>query len=298
MVLNRHSIQINRLQHILLSFLLLLMMCLLLGVLAWLIFGNYGIFFFLIGIITLIILHPSVSHKLHLRIRGATEINKQNAPTLYYMFLDLVEKTKLNTLPALYHIPENILNAFSIGSKKNTSIVLTTAIINYLNPRELQGVIAHEISHIKNNDIWHMGLAHTVYRLILWLSYLGLLFLFVQLLPFIFGQTEISYLPALIILAAPLLSTFLFSALSRTREYNADIGAVYMTGDIRSFTSALKKLTLQPFRLFGLILIPGTKKNNTSLLQTHPAIRHRIRKLEKLDWDKPVEKHRRIHYFI
>lgn len=77
------------------------------------------------------------------------------------------------------------------------------------------------------------------------------------------------------------------SALSRTREYDADIGAVNLTGDTGSYISALKKLSLQPFRLFGFIIFRHTKRDNSSLFQTHPAVRQRIHRLEELARHEP-----------
>jgi heat shock protein HtpX len=285
----------RRIQNILYSVLFLTLMSLLLGILSWLLFGNYGIFFFLAGGITLIILHPSVSHKLHLRIRGAREITPINAPDFYYSFSRLVERAELPVLPGLYYIPSKVLNAFSIGTKASTSIVLTSAIINYLDPDELQGVIAHEMGHIKNNDMWHLGLANSVHQLTSWLSYLGLLFLLFQVPLIITGHYGIAFLPVLIIFTAPVLSRLLLSALSRTREYDADIRAVDITGDVESYVSALKKLTLQPFRLFGFIVFRHTDRDNSSVFQTHPAIRQRIHRLEKLNRHEPGAPYKNNH---
>ncbi|MBN2533295.1 MAG: M48 family metalloprotease [Spirochaetales bacterium] len=140
---------------------------------------------------------------------------------------------------------------------------------------------------IKNNDIWHLGLGRTAHQIISWLSYLGLLFLLFQFPLIIAGNFHIAFLPVLIILAAPFISRLLLSALSRTREYDADIGAVNLTGDTGSYISALKKLSLQPFRLFGFIIFRHTKRDNSSLFQTHPAVRQRIHRLEELARHEP-----------
>lgn len=131
--------------------------------------------------------------------------------------------------------------------------------------------------------MWHLGLAHTVHKLTQWLSYLGLLFLLFQLPLIISGRYGIAFFPVFIIFTAPFISRILLSALSRTREYDADIGAVDLTDNIGSYISALKKLALQPFRLFGFIIFHKTGQKSSSLSQTHPAIQKRIRRLEELD---------------
>jgi heat shock protein HtpX len=277
----------RRIQNILSSILFLLLMSLLLGVLSWFIFGSYGILFFLAGGFTLIIFHPSFSHKFHLRIRGAREITRFNAPDLYFSLVQLAQKADLPSIPGLYYIPSKALNAFSIGNKKNTSIVLTSALINYLNLDELEGVIAHEIGHVKNNDMWHLGLARTVHQFTLWLSYLGMLFLLFQLPLIITGRFVVPFLPVFLIFAAPVVSRLLLSALSRAREYDADMRAVEITGDIESFVAALRKLSVQPFRLFGFIVFRDIEQGNPSLFQTHPAIGQRIQRLKELERQEP-----------
>ena len=279
----------RRIHHIIFSFLLISLMMLLAVLLAWLLFGNYGIIFLLIIGIALIILHPAISYKLHLRLRGARKISYFNAPAMYTLFINLVRQAELSTLPSLYYIPEKTLNAFSIGNKKNTSIIITSALINYLTLPELEGVIAHEISHIKNNDMWHLGLAHTVYLITSWLSWLGIIFLIFHI-PFLFtGGGNSLWLPATIIFTGPLLNKFLLSTLSRTREYEADIGSVQLTNDKYSFISALKKLGLQPVRLFGIFYIPTSGEYNLSIFRTHPGIRQRIHRLKKLHDNTPAK---------
>jgi heat shock protein HtpX len=286
----------RRIQHILLSFLLISFMTLIAAVIAWLLFGNSGLFFLLIIGITLIIMHPSISHKFHLKIRGARPINHINAPELYRSFKELAYKADLPSLPNFYYVPSKTLNAFSIGNKNDASVVLTSTLINYLTMPELKGVIAHEMSHIKNNDMWQLGLANTVYHFTSWLSWLGILFLLFQI-PFLFtGRGILLFLPAVIILTGPFISRFLLSSLSRTREYDADIGAVRLTQDVGSFVSALKKLALQPVRLFGIFLIRTSRENDSSIFRTHPGIRQRIHRLQEMDEHSLSDTHELFHF--
>jgi heat shock protein HtpX len=225
-----------------------------------------------------------VLHGLQLRIRGARKITPFNAPALHSMLKEISESAALVSMPSLYYIQERILNAFTIGLSRNASIVLTEPLIQYLSPAELKGVIAHEVSHIKNSDTWILGLANTARTLTSWLSYFGIFFLLFNFSLFFTATSGLLFLLLLLVIGAPLLSTFLFLALSRTREFDADIGAVKLTGDVSGFVSALEKLDVQPLRLFGFIIMGRRQNQEESTLHTHPSIRERIRRLHELEY--------------
>jgi heat shock protein HtpX len=283
MLLKKKVVIKRRLQNIAISIGILSLMALLLGLLAWIIFGRQGIFFFLSAAVFFFLLHPSVLHGLQLRIRGARKITPFNAPALHSMLKEISESAALVSMPSLYYIQERILNAFTIGLSRNASIVLTEPLIQYLSPAELKGVIAHEVSHIKNGDTWILGLANTARTLTSWLSCFGIFFLLFNVSLFLTAASGLLFLLLLLVIGAPLLSTFLFLALSRTREFDADIGAVKLTGDVSAFVSALEKLDVQPFRLFGFIIMGRRQKEEESTLRTHPSIRERIRRLHELE---------------
>jgi heat shock protein HtpX len=299
MLLKKNIIIKRRLQNIAISIGILSLMALLLGLLAWTIFGKQGIFFFLSAAAVFFLLHPSVSRGLQLRIRGARKITPFNAPVLHSMLKEVSTKANLMSLPSLYYIPDTIFNAFTIGSRQNASIVLTEPLIQYLGPSELKGVIAHEVSHIKNNDTWVLGLANTARTLTSWLSYFGIFFLLFNVSLFLTAASGLLFILLLLVIGAPLLSTFLLLALSRTREFDADIGAVKLTGDVSAFVSALEKLDVQPLRLFGFLIMRRKNNKEESALRTHPSIQERIHRLHELEYkEKGISSLKpTIHFF-
>jgi heat shock protein HtpX len=138
---------------------------------------------------------------------------------------------------------------------------LTDGMIRTLSLRELSGVLAHEISHIRNGDLWLMGLADTVSRLTRMMS--------------LFGQI-------LLLVLAPTIGALLQLALSRTREYDADLGGALLTGDPMALAGALRKLERYGRGLWESLLMPGRRNPNPSLLRTHPPTEERIRRLAAL----------------
>ncbi|MBN1699327.1 MAG: M48 family metalloprotease [Spirochaetales bacterium] len=284
MNINKRTMLKRRLLNIAVTAGIVALMALLAGFLAWATVGGQGVFFFLIAAGLFFLLNPSVSGNLQLRIRGAQRLTPSNAPGIHSMIEGLAGKAGLARVPALYYIPQPILNAFTVGSHNNSAIVLTEGLIRYLDPRELLGVLAHEVGHIVNRDTWILGLAGTARSLTSWLSYFGMFVLFFSM-PFFAASSGGTLLPLLlVIIAAPLASTFLFLALSRTREFDADIGAVKLTGDVAGFVSALEKLDVRPVRLFGfLVLGRSRREEESSTLKTHPSIRERIERLHELE---------------
>jgi heat shock protein HtpX len=143
-------------------------------------------------------------------------------------------------------------------------------------------VLAHEISHIRSNDIWVMTLADTVSRLTGGLALMGQLLLFINLPLLLFGAAAISWWAILLLLFAPTISLLLQLALSRTREFDADMDAVEITGDPLGLASALRKLDRHQRGLWQRLLFPGRHTPDSWILSTHPSSEERIRRLAEL----------------
>ena len=151
-----------------------------------------------------------------------------------------------------------------------------------LNARELRGVLAHEVAHINHNDIWVMALADVMSRITNLMAITGM-FLVVAYLPlFVLTRETVPWLLLLVLILSPNLSALLQLALSRAREYNADIEAVNLTDDARGLASALAKIEYFQGGWVERILFPGRKLPDPSLLRTHPRTEERIQRLMSL----------------
>ena len=127
-----------------------------------------------------------------------------------------------------------------------------------------------------------MGLADMMSRTASLLSLFGQLLLFINLPLLLLGEARVSWLAILVLLFAPTIIALLQLALSRTREFDADLGAVMLTGDPQGLASALSKLEHQQRGWLGSVLLPGRRNPEPSLLRTHPATAERIARLREL----------------
>ncbi len=275
--LRRHKL-LNWLQ----STLMLSGMGLLMGLVGWLLAGPEGALWTLLAGALLIAFSPRLSPKLVLRMYGAVPLTRQQAPELYALVEELARRAELPAVPRLYYVPAPEPNAFTMGKPEEAVIAVTIGLLQTMNLRELAGVLAHEITHIRNNDVWVMNLADTLTRVTANLSFLGQIILFINLpLIFMTGQ-GVSWLAILLLVFAPTLSALLQLALSRTREYDADLGAAELTGDPEGLASALAKLEAHNRGWLRRILLPGRSDPEPSLLRTHPPTQERIRRLLEL----------------
>ncbi len=170
-----------------------------------------------------------------------------------------------------------------MGSRADPAIAVTEGLIRSLDARELAGVLAHETSHIANNDMRIMALADTVTRMTHLLSMLGVLLAVLSLPLALFGLGFVSPWALLLLVAAPAVSALMQMALSRTREYLADLEAARLTGDPVGLASALGRLERQTMAPWRLLIGGGYGAgSDASLLRTHPATVERIRRLGEL----------------
>lgn len=277
--------EVNRWHHLgntLQSALLIAAMAGLLGLLGWIIAAAEGLAVAVIVSVLVALLGPRVSPWLVLRMYRAQPIQPRQAPDLYGALYELARRAGLSRPPTLYYIPTPMLNAFAVGSRDQAAIALTDGLLRRLDGRELVGVLAHELSHVRHNDMWVMNLADVLSRMTVALSQVGLFLLFFGLPLLLLGIIDIS-LPALLLLIfAPTLVALLQLALSRTREYEADRGAVELTGDPQGLAAALRKLEQYQGGWLERILMPGRREPDPALLRTHPVTADRIRRLSEL----------------
>jgi len=203
---------------------------------------------------------------------------------------ELARRSGLARYPPLYYIPSSVMNAFTVGKRDNAAIGVTDGILRKLTLRELAGVLAHEISHLRNGDLRVMTLADVISRITANLSMIGQVLILINLPLFLMGRAHIPWIPLLLLLAAPTLSALMQLALSRTREFDADMGAVRLTGDPLGLASALEKMERYQGSLLGTIFAPGRRSPDPSLLRSHPHTEERIRRLLSLE-ERPAPAH-------
>jgi len=235
------------------------------------------------------------SDKIALASSGAQRVSREQVPRLYEVMERLAAKANL-PVPKLYVIPEAAPNAFATGrNPRHASVAVTEGLLELMNDDELEGVIAHELSHVRNYDILTSSIAATIAGAVTYLAEMGRWSM-------IFGglgssrddDREGGGLAALLmIFLAPLAALLLQLSLSRSREYSADETGARMVGQPYGLISALQKLGAYNQRIPTTALPPATSAlcivkpmfgsgTLTSLFSTHPPLDQRIAALRAL----------------
>lgn len=271
----------NRLQSL---FLLVVMACFL-ALLGWLLWGRDGVVILVSTGLAAVLLNASISPRMVMLLYGASPVRPDQAPALWKALALLSERAELPVTPQLYYVPSQMLNAFAVGSRKHSAIAVTDGLVRQLDLRELVGVVAHEVSHVRNNDLWVMGLADMFSRTTSMLSLIGQFLLLLNLPLILLSQVVVNWFAILLLIFAPNLSALAQLALARTREFNADLNAARLTGDPDGLASALVKIERAQGGWLERIFMPNRRVPVPSLLRTHPETRERVRRLMQLKPD-------------
>lgn len=269
------------------SVLLLTGMAAIVSLCAWTLFGTEGIIWGAIGGALVLLLSPRVSPRVILPMYGARPITRRQIPELVELAEQLARHAGLPKTPQLYYIPSRVLNAFAVGNPDDSSIAVTDGMLRAMTLREMNGILAHEISHIRNRDLWVMNLADTMSRLTATMAHVGVFIAFLTLPLALAGEVRFPWLLILFLWLAPTAGSLLQLALSRTREYEADLDAAALTGDPVALASALNKLERRQGRLWEDLFMPGRRIPDPSLLRTHPPTEERVRRLLALRPSEP-----------
>lgn len=239
-----------------------------------------------------------------LGVAGAKKIKREDHPRLFNVVEEMKIASGLEKMPDIYIIDDPALNAFATGRDANhASVAITAGLLQKLNRDELQGVIGHEMAHIKNRDVVLMAMAAVLLGTIVILSYYASRFMF-------FGgmgggrrsssrdrdgggaQIIILVIAVVLMILAPILAQLIYFAISRRREYLADASSALYTRYPEGLASALEKLaksntavkaanqatapmyTINPFTKAGM--------SAASLTSTHPPIADRVRILRSM----------------
>jgi heat shock protein HtpX len=234
------------------------------------------------------------SDKIALSSSGAQPVTREELPRLYQVMERLVAKAQL-PMPKLYVIPQPAPNAFATGrNPSHASVAVTQGLMDLMNDDELEGVIAHELSHVRNYDILTTSIAATLAGAITMIASMGRWAM-------IFGGMGGSrdddrrggFLPALLmILVAPVAALLIQMGISRQREYSADASGVQMVGHAQGLISALEKLgaynaripmNVPPTTASLFIVAPLSAGQVLSgMFSTHPPLAERIAVLRNM----------------
>jgi len=227
------------------------------------------------------------SDKMVLKMYKAREVDETSAPRFYGMVRELAQRAQM-PMPKVYLIDEAAPNAFATGrNPENAAVAATTGILNVLTERELRGVMAHELAHVKHRDILISTISATMAGAISMLANFAAFF----------GGRDSEGRPAnpiagiAVAILAPLAASVIQMAISRAREFEADRGGAEISGDPAALASALDKIhryaqgiplhaaEAHPETAQMMIMNPLSGGGLRGLFSTHPATEERIARL-------------------
>jgi len=229
------------------------------------------------------------SDKMVLRMYNAREVDAASAPQFYRLVQELAQRAEL-PMPRVYLIDEAQPNAFATGrNPEHAAVAATTGILQLLSARELRGVMAHELAHVKHRDILTSTIAATVAGAISALAQFG----------FLFGgrgdgERANPLVGLIVMILAPIAAMLIQMAISRAREFGADRGGAEISGDPNALADALEKMQRytkglpiaaaeeHPATAQMMILNPLSGSGMQNLFSTHPETEVRIARLRAM----------------
>jgi len=249
--------------------------------------GRSGMMFALLMALGMNFFSYWFSDKMVLRMYNAREVDAASAPQFYGMVQELAQRAGL-PMPRVYLIDEDAPNAFATGrNPENAAVAATTGILRVLSNRELRGVMAHELAHVKHRDILISTIAATMAGAIAALANFAMFF----------GGRDEEGRPAnpiasiAMAILAPLAASLIQMAISRAREFEADRGGAEISGDPQALAMALDKIDRYargiPFQAAEqhpataqmMILNPLSGGGIANLFSTHPSTEERVARL-------------------
>jgi heat shock protein HtpX len=227
------------------------------------------------------------SDKLVLKMYNAQEVDETSAPQFYRMVRELAGRAGL-PMPRVYLINEDAPNAFATGrNPENAAVAATTGILRVLSERELRGVMAHELAHVRHRDILISTISATMAGAISMLANFAMFFGGRDSE----GRSTNPIVGILVMLLAPLAASLIQMAISRAREFEADRGGAEISGDPQSLASALQKIhnyaqgipletaERHPETAQMMIMNPLSGGGLRGLFSTHPSTEERVERL-------------------
>jgi heat shock protein HtpX len=229
------------------------------------------------------------SDKMVLRMYNAQEVDEASSPYLYNMVKELAQRAQI-PMPRVYLIDEAQPNAFATGrNPDHAAVAATTGILQMLSARELRGVMAHELSHVKHRDILISTISATIAGAISSLAQFGMLFGGSR-----DGERANPIVSIVVMILAPIAAMLIQMAISRAREFEADRGGAEISGDPNALADALAKIDAyargipmqtaeaHPETAQMMIMNPLSGGGIRGLFSTHPATEERIGRLRAM----------------
>lgn len=262
------------------SMLIVTIMVALVVVVALQVFGAMGILLVLAAVTTLVYVsqrqgQPPVPDNL-------LPVSRSQGPYIYKLLDELTSKARLRQSPSVYLLPEKMMNAATLETREGPIIVLTPSAAKGLTDRQLQGILAHEVAHLEFRDTVLLKLTSIVHIItqsianVAWI----MLIMFFPLLVLSAGTFPLYLL--LILFGAPIASVLLQLAFSRSRELNADLGAVELTNDPEGLAEALEQIDRVRSHTLSQLFPFRRPKQPSTIFSSHPHIPVRVRKLRKI----------------
>jgi heat shock protein HtpX len=252
--------------------------------------GRAGMMFALVLALGMNFFSYWFSDKMVLRMYNAREVDESSAPQFYRMVRELAQRAEL-PMPRVYLIDEQAPNAFATGrDPEHAAVAATTGILRVLSEREMRGVMAHELAHVKHRDILISTISATMAGAISMLANFAMFF----------GGRDENGRPAnplagiAVALLAPLAASLIQMAISRAREFEADRGGAEISGDPQALASALDKIhryaqgipfgpaEAHPETAQMMIMNPLSAEGIKGLFSTHPPTEERVARLMEM----------------
>ncbi|MBC7954239.1 MAG: zinc metalloprotease HtpX [Cytophagales bacterium] len=227
------------------------------------------------------------SDKLVLKMYKAQEVDETSAPQFYRMVQELAQRAQL-PMPRVYLINEDAPNAFATGrNPEHAAVAATTGILRALSERELRGVMAHELAHVRHRDILISTVSATMAGAISMLANFAMFFGGRDSS----GRSHNPIVGLLVMILAPLAASLIQMAISRAREFEADRGGAEISGDPQALASALQKIhrlaqglpmeaaERHPETAQMMIMNPLSAGGLRGLFSTHPSTEERVARL-------------------
>jgi heat shock protein HtpX len=249
---------------------------------GWMVAEWGGILWGLLAGGAMLVLVRRMPPGLILRAISARPVARREAPALYQILDAICGRAGVEQVPLLCWVGERFPLAFTIGGGKAATIVLSEGLVRGMAVREIRGILAHEIVHVRNGDIALMQLAMVVGRLTRMLSQIAILLVVFSLFLRTVSAPSFPIAPLLLLAVAPLGVSLLQLALSRARECEADLEAAELTGDPHGLASALVKMRRQEQMLLRGRLPMAATLRVPSMFRDHPATEERIQALSAM----------------
>lgn len=254
--------------------------------------GRRGMTYALIGAIAMNFFSYFFSEKMALAASGAVRLSETQNSQIFWRLAPMVQQLCQRMalpMPKLWIIDQAEPNAFATGrNPAHSSVAVTRGLLELMTDQEIEGVLGHELTHVKNHDILTSSVAATIAAAITWMAQMA----------FWFGgrrndddEGGSPFAGILMMILAPLAAGMIQMAISRTREYSADAGSAQSTGSPRGLISALGKLETYSKRIpmevpnsmsHMYIIQPFSGASMSRLFSTHPSTEERIARLERL----------------